>query len=149
MRLKTLLFGTATTDSPAADLGLLCLRVIAGLSLALAHGLGKVPPSPGFVSMVGGMGMPAPEIVAWASAAAEFGGAILLTLGLLTRPAALLILGNMTVVVLLGHAGDPFGHREKGVLFGAIAILYLLAGAGRYSLDAVIGGVGRGRGTLR
>lgn len=43
MRLKTLLFGTATTDSPAADLGLLCLRVIAGLSLALAHGLGKVP----------------------------------------------------------------------------------------------------------
>lgn len=37
------------------------------------------------------------------------------------------------------------GAREKGVLFGAIAILYLLAGAGRYSLDAVIGGRGRGR----
>ncbi len=38
----------------------------------------------------------------------------------------------------MAHAGDAFGDRESGILFGAIAALYLLAGAGRYSLDALI-----------
>lgn len=134
------LFGSVSTDSPRGDLGLLLLRVIAGLSLALAHGLGKVPPQPGFVGMLGGIGLPAPEVFAYLSAAAEFAGGLLLAIGLLTRPAALLVAGNMAVVVLLGHAGDPFGDREKGVLFGAIALLLLLTGAGRYSLDALIRG---------
>ena len=135
---REFLFGSVWTDSRLADLGFLLLRVIAGLSLALAHGLGKVPPQPGFMGMLGRIGLPAPEVFAYLSATAEFGGGILLVLGLLTRPAALLVAGNMLVVTLLGHAGDPFGDREKGVLFGAIALLFLLTGAGRYSLDALI-----------
>lgn len=135
---QDLLFSRPTSDSIAADIGLLLLRVIAGAALAFAHGMGKVPPSEGFIGRVAGMGLPAPELFAWLAATAEFGGAMLLVLGLLTRPAALLICGNMLIVALLGHAGDPFGDREKAVLFGAIALLYLLAGAGHYSLDALI-----------
>jgi putative oxidoreductase len=135
---RDLLLGEATTGSRAADLGLLLLRVIAGSALAFAHGLDKVPPSDPFVGWVGSMGMPAPGVLAWLSATAEFGGGLLLAFGLLTRPAALLICGNMLIVTLVAHAGDPFGDREKAVLFGAIALLYLLAGAGRYSLDALI-----------
>lgn len=135
---KDVLFGSAVAGPASADLGLLLLRVIAGLALAFAHGLGKVPPSEGFVGMLGGIGLPAPGLFAWLSAMAEFGGGILLALGLLTRPAALLICGNMLIVTVMGHAGDPFGDREKAVLFGAIALFYLLAGAGRYSLDALI-----------
>lgn len=140
MRVKQLLFGGASVDSSAANLGLMLLRVFAGLALALAHGWGKLPPGEGFVSMVGGMGMPAPELFAWLSGLAEFGGGLLLALGLLTRPAALIVLVNMTTAVLLAHAGDPFGEREKAMLFGMAALLYLLAGAGRYSLDALIRG---------
>ena len=133
-----LLFGGATTDSRAADLGLLLLRVIAGVALAYAHGMGKVPPSEGFMGRLGEMGLPAPEMFAWLAALAEFGGGLLLAIGLFTRPAALLVVGNMLIVTLMAHAGDPFGDREKAVLFGAIALLYLLAGAGRYSLDALL-----------
>lgn len=135
---RSLLFGGATTDSRAADLGLLALRVIAGLSLALAHGMGKVPPAERFIGRVAEIGLPAPELFAWLAALAEFGGGLLLAAGLLTRPAALLVCGNMLVVALMAHAGDPFGDREKGVLFGAIALFLLLAGAGRYSLDALL-----------
>lgn len=133
-----LLFSTATTDSWTAEVGLLLLRIVAGLALAFAHGLGKVPPSAGFIGRVAEMGLVAPELFAWLAATAEFGGGILLALGLLTRPAALLVLGNMAIVSLMAHAGDPFGDREKAVLFGAIALMFLLVGAGRISLDALI-----------
>jgi putative oxidoreductase len=137
-RFRDIAFGHDTNHRPALDVGLLVLRVVAGLALALAHGLGKLPPSDGFVERIGGMGLPAPGLFAWLSAAAEFGGGLLLTIGLLTRPAAFLILGDMVVIALLAHAGDPFSAREKAVLFGAIAFLFLLAGAGRYSLDALL-----------
>ena len=126
----------AAPRAPLADAGLLILRIVAGLSLALAHGLGKVPPSEGFVGMVEGLGLPG--FLAWGAMFAEFVCALLLVVGLLTRPAALFIVINMTVVVLLAHAGDPFGDREKGLLFGVIALTFLLAGAGRYSIDALL-----------
>lgn len=138
MEKNDFLFGRTTTNSKAADLGLLILRVLAGLALAFAHGLGKIPPSEGFVSMVGNMGIPAPGLFTWLSGLAEFGGGILLALGLLTRPAALFIIINMLTALLIAHAGDPFGDREKAFLFCAIALLYLFAGAGQYSVDARI-----------
>ncbi len=120
------------------DLGLLILRVFAGLALSLAHGIGKVPPSDRFIDRVAGMGLPAPELFAWLAGAAEFGAGLLLALGLLTRPAAFLIVGNFVVVAGLAHAGDAFGDREKPLLFLTIALLYLFAGPGRYSLDAAL-----------
>lgn len=102
------------------------------------HGLGKMPPSERFITRVGEMGMPLPEVAAWVASLSEFGGGLLLALGLLTRPAALFIAGTMGVIAMVAHAGDPFGDREKAVLFAAVALLYLLAGPGRYSLDAWI-----------
>jgi putative oxidoreductase len=121
-----------------ADAGLLVLRIVAGLALALTHGLGKVPPSDRFIAGVEGMGFPLPEFFASLAALAEFGGGIFLALGLVTRPAAFLVLGQMAVVTLIAHAGDPFGDREAPILYGAIALLFLTIGAGRYSLDALI-----------
>jgi putative oxidoreductase len=142
MRANHLLFGVKPHD-PATDAGLLLLRVYAGLALALAHGLGKVPPSAGFVGMVGGMGLPAPELFAWLAALAEFGGGLLLALGLLTRPAALFVAGHFLIVTFLAHAGDPFDARELPLFFFFSAVLYLLAGPGRYSADALLSGRGR------
>lgn len=136
--LRSLLFGGATSDSPAADLGLLVLRVVAGLSLALLHGMGKMPPSDGLITRVGEMGLPLPAMFGWLAGTAEFGAALLIVLGLLTRPAAFLVTGNMVVVVLLAHAGDSIGDREKPLLFLAIAIFLMLAGAGRFSIDALL-----------
>jgi putative oxidoreductase len=140
MDLKRILFGGFPTAHAAGDAGLALLRIYAGLALALAHGINKIPPAEGFVGFVGRLGMPAPEAAAWMSGFAEFGGGILLALGLLTRPAALLMLGNMVVVVFLAHAGDPFGDRELPLFFLFAALAFLLKGSGRYSVDALIRG---------
>lgn len=118
------------------DASLFLLRVFTGLALALAHGLGKLPPQPGFVSMVEGFGFPG--YMAWASGVAEFFGGLFLAAGFLTRPAALLIVINHTVAVLLGHAGDSFIGREKALLFLCIAVVYLIIGSGRFSMDALL-----------
>jgi putative oxidoreductase len=136
---RNLLFGTHTTG-PVGDLGLLVLRLFAGLALALAHGINKLPPSERFVGRVAGFGFPAPEVFAWLSGFAEFGCGILVAIGLLTRPAATIIVGNMVVVVLFAHAGDPFGRRELPLLFGFVFLMFVLVGAGRYSVDALIRG---------
>jgi uncharacterized membrane protein YphA (DoxX/SURF4 family) len=51
----------------------------------------------------------------------------------------------MTVAVVVGHAGDPFGTRELALLFGVIALAYLFLGAGRYALDSLGRRAPRGR----
>ena len=140
--MRDLLFGT-NPHPRTTDVGLLILRVYAGIALALAHGLGKVPPSERFVERVGGMGFPAPELFAWIAGFAELGGGILLAVGLLSRPIGLFVAAHFLIVGFLAHAGDPFGRRELPFFFFVSALLIGLAGAGRYSLDALI----RGRGS--
>jgi putative oxidoreductase len=129
------LFGSSTAG-PRADIGLLLLRLFAGLALAFAHGLGKLPPSDRFVGWVGSFGFPAPGVFAWLSGITEFFGGILLASGLLTRPAAVFIVINMTVAVIFGHAGQSFGERELPLLFLFVALMFAFVGAGRYSVDA-------------
>lgn len=123
----------------ATDVGLLVLRVFTGLALAFAHGVNKLPPSGRFVAGVVEMGFPAPMLFAWASAFAEFGGGLLLALGLLTRPAAILIAINMMVAAFVRQAGDPFKEVELAYLYLAVALLYVATGPGKLSLDAVLG----------
>lgn len=138
MAATDLFFGSTSMTSSVADIGRLLLRLTIGLSLALAHGVGKLPPSEGFVGMVSGMGFPAPLFFAWLAALAEFVGGLLLAVGLLTRPAALLVVGNFVVIYFVALAGEGFLDREKELLFLAGALFFMLAGAGRYSIDALI-----------
>ncbi len=135
---RRLSFGPDGTGTRIADLGLLLFRVFVGLALAFGHGLGKLPPSERFIGSVGEMGFPAASVFAWLSAVAEFGGGILLALGLFTRPAALVVVINMCVAAFIRQAGDPFGELELALLYLAAAVLLLLTGAGRYSVDALI-----------
>ena len=144
-RVREILFGGAGGASPGADAGLLLLRAFAGVALALAHGLGKLPPKPGFVAGVEEMGFPAPMLFAWLAGLSEFGGGLLVAIGLLTRPAAFFVLFTMLVAAFVRGAGDPFTDIEKALLFGVIALFLLFAGAGRYSVDALVRGRGKAR----
>ena len=136
--MRHLLFGTPSAHPRATDLGLLLLRLVGGLSLALAHGIGKVPPSAGFMANVERLGFPLPALFAWAAGLAELGGGLLLAVGLLTRPAALLVAGYFVFVTLVAHAGDPFEDREKSILFLMVGLVLLCTGPGRYSADAAL-----------
>ena len=134
----------ATTCGPiTADLGLLVLRVVAGLSLA-THGWAKFH-DPQMHSMffegVKNMGMPFekfPTAFAWAATAAELGGGILLALGFLTRVAAFFILCVMGTAIWKVHLHDPYQKMEPAVIYAAIALCLLFAGGGRISLGAML-----------
>lgn len=136
--LRPLLFGGDGGASPIADAGLLVLRVIAGLSLAFAHGLGKIPPSPGFIAGTGAMGFPFPELFAWMAGLAEFGGGLLIVIGLLTRPASLFVAITMVVAAFIKNGGEPYAQQEKAVLFLVIALALMVMGSGRFGLDRLI-----------
>lgn len=135
MTLRSLLIGSGDT-SRATDLGLLILRVGAGLMMAFAHGLGKLPPSDGFIGATEALGFPAPTLFAWLAALAEFGGGLLIAVGLLTRPAAAALAFTMAVAFFGQHGGDPFAERELAALYGVVAVAFVASGAGRFSLDA-------------
>ena len=126
--------------SAIADAGLLVLRLTAGLALAFAHGTSKFPPSPGFIETVAGMGFPAPILFGWAAGIAELIGGVCLAVGLLTRPASVMIAVTMAVAFFIRHASDPFPSKEKALLYGGIALLFIFVGAGRFSLDSFLRG---------
>ncbi len=138
MKYKQWLFGGEDFQSVTANTGLLLLRIYTGLSLALAHGIHKTPPSEGFIAGVEKLGFPAPDFFAWAAGLSEFAGGILLALGLLTRPSAFFICFTMSVAAFIRHSADPFGAKEKALLFAMIALFFLLTGAGKFAIDAVI-----------
>lgn len=68
----------------------------------------------------------------------EFFGGILLILGLLTRPAALLIAGTMAVAILKVHS-DAFFLSSNGMEFALTLLLasvaLVIGGAGALSVD--------------
>lgn len=59
----------------------------------------------------------------------------LVTLGLGTRFASIVLSINMFVVVFFAHADDPFSTKEKGILFLLLFLVISLTGGGKYSLD--------------
>ncbi len=132
MRLRTL-----TKTSPlSADLGLLIVRLWFGALLAFGHGYGKILDLEAFIGSVSKRGLPLPGLLGPAAALSEFLGGILFALGLFTRPAATLILVTMLVAALHVHAADPFSKQEFALAYGMAALAILVAGPGRFSVDA-------------
>ena len=131
MNLKKIAFATDADSNP----GLLILRVFIGAAL-LTHGWGKMFGGlGGFIDGVAQMGFPAPTVLGFLAAFAESFGAILLAVGLLTRPAAFLIVATMAVAIFGAHKGAAFSVQEAAWLYLVPALFFLLKGAGRWSLD--------------
>jgi putative oxidoreductase len=69
---------------------------------------------------------------------AEFFCSLALVFGVATRLAAIPLIILMIVIAFVVHVSDPFGDMELALLYLCSFVLILLAGPGRYSLDAVI-----------
>lgn len=132
------MFKTTQENSLFNEATITALRVVAGLLLAVLHGSGKVPPSEQLINGVTGLGFPAPTLFAWLAGLAELLGGVFLAVGFLTRPSAFLIGFTMLVAVFGKHAADPVNVKELGLLYMAIALIFLTRGAGRWSVDRFI-----------
>lgn len=140
MNLKDVLFGGSLESHPLADFGLMLLRGFTGFALAFQHGLGKLQAPDKFLGMVPNLGLPFPTVFGWLAIFAEFFCGLLLMLGLLTRPAAFFILCVMLTAYFGVHIADPYAKAEPALLYGFIALAFLLVGSGRYGVDALIRG---------
>lgn len=126
------------------DLGLLLLRATFGLYLALGHGWGKITGGPeqwaglGGTMEIFGLGF-APTFWGFMAAFAEFFAALLVVIGLLTRPAALLLVINMGVAATAHITGAIDGSPEMALLYGFVFLSLVLIGPGKYSADEIAG----------
>ena len=125
-------------QSARVSAGLLILRLVVGAAF-LYHGYGKIQNPFGWMGPNAGI----PAVFQALAAVSEFGGGIAWMLGLLTPLASFGLACTMTVAVWM-HAGvlhDPFvalqGGRsyELASAYLCVAVLFLLAGPGRFSVD--------------
>jgi putative oxidoreductase len=124
---------TSTIDNWWTARAHAALRIMSGL-LFLEHGAMKLfgfPPSPNpgpaLLSMLGGQGV------------LELAGGLLLILGLLARPVALILCGDMAAAYFIEHLPRSFFPALNGgdaaILFCFIFLYLAVAGAGAWSVD--------------
>ena len=116
------------------NLSLLILRVSLG-GMMLTHGWPK------FQRLLSGefkfadpIGL-GPEVSLVLAVFAEFICAITLMLGFFSRISAFMLAFTMAVAAFIQHADDPFGNKEKALLYLVGLVAILLMGGGRYSID--------------
>lgn len=130
------------------ELGLFLLHVVPGV-LLMGHGAQKLfgrfgghgPDGTG--QFFEKLGMRPGRHMALAAGLNEFGGGLLLALGLLMPLAAVMIASTMLVAALTAHRGKgPWatdGGWELPLLYGLIPVSLTFHGAGQWSLDHAIG----------
>jgi len=124
------------------DIALVLLRVWVGVGIAW-HGWRTIRGGlEGFTRGVANMGFPMPEVFAVLGKGSELVGGILLALGLLTRPAAVFLVGTMFTAAFVRHAGDPLigkgPSKELAIMYLMPFILFLIVGPGRISIDRLL-----------
>lgn len=133
------------------DWALVLVRLALG-TVFILHGWPKISDLGMPIGMAGRMGYEPAGFFGVALAVIEFVGGILLLLGLLTRPAALLIAVTQVVAIKEAHWSCGFLGREgcRGYEFNFVLLCglgaLLLAGAGAYSIDR---GLDRARASAR
>lgn len=124
------------------DIALTLLRLVTGLWL-VPHGWYKLDGNMAAAAQYfSGLGFTPGLLWAWMVALTEFGGGLCLASGFLTRLAAIPIIVFM-LTATVHHSVNGFMWNDGGFeypLFWAVsALVFLVRGGGRYSLDRLIG----------
>jgi putative oxidoreductase len=126
------------------NLGMLLLRVVAGLTLS-AHGYAKFTKGARLNGLAGwfdSMGMRPGKLHARIAATTEVTAGVLLALGLLTPLPALAIVAVMTVAGYTVHRGHFFildDGFEYVMILALVAVVVATIGPGDWSLDGAFG----------
>ncbi len=136
----SLLFRPNLDANLANQLTLTVLRVVVGVMM-IHNGQDKLADIEGFArAYVEYLGLPFPIFLSYIAAYTELIGAPLVALGLLTRFASLGLFGTMCVAMYhhISVAGLSLPYLELSAIYAACFLYFLVNGAGRYSVDAVI-----------
>ncbi len=115
-------------------LGLLLLRLGFG-GMMLTHGIPK------FLNLIqGNMDFGDPigigsTLSLILTVIGEFVCPLLVIIGFRTRLTAIPTVITMMVAAFVVHADDPFGTKEKALMYACAFLVMVLAGAGKYSVD--------------
>ncbi|GAA3573103.1 DoxX family protein [Marinobacter xestospongiae] len=133
-----------STDNSLAGLA---LRIPAGI-IFVAHGAQKLFGSFGGYGLEGtgqwmaSIGLEPGFLMALGAGSAEFFGGIALLIGLLTRPAAVVLAFTMIVAILTVHISNGLFMSNNGYEFGlsllAISVALAFSGGGSFSLDRAL-----------
>ncbi|MBS7704892.1 DoxX family protein [Chelatococcus asaccharovorans] len=116
------------------------LRIVTGIAL-VAHGWGKVLDPFGAVAMVERIGFVPGALWSPLLSFSEFGTGVLLILGFLTRPAAIVALIILLVTIYFHWVvlGQGYMGSEKSILWSAMLLSIIARGGGALSVDRAIG----------
>ena len=130
------------------DIALLVLRLVTG-ALLIGHGSQKLvgwfngPGIAGTGRWLGSLGLRPPRMWAVMAGLAEFGGGLLLALGLFNPIGPIGVVAAMAMATFKAHWGKPIwvtsGGAELPLTNIAVAVAVALAGPGAYSVDAAAG----------
>lgn len=132
----------ATIQSPL----LLVIRLYWGISFAQT-GWGKFMNLDRTTGFFTDLGIPLPKLNALLAASTEFGGGVLLALGLFARPASVPLIFTMLVAYATAHREELMAiFSDPDKFLGAAPFLFLMAslivlafGPGRFSADHFLG----------
>lgn len=129
-----------TTDEVRMSFGLLVLRLFSG-TFMLTHGYPKLLRliSGDEIKFMNFLGLGAPLSLGLA-VFAEFVCAILIVFGLATRLASVPLMVAMSTAAFVAHGDDPFGTKEKPLLFLVIFVVLFISGGGKFSMDRKLSG---------
>jgi len=122
-----------------SDLALSLLRIVVGF-LFFCHGAQKLL---GWFAEPGGqrMALAFPQLP-WFAGVLELVGGALILIGLLTRPVAFLLSGEMAFAYFMAHA--PHGpipilnHGELAALYSFVFFFFAAHGGGPYGIDGML-----------
>lgn len=133
----------ATLYRPLEELAWPLVRITTG-ALLMPHGWQKLSGDMAVVAMgFAKAGLEPALLLAWYIACLELFGGLLLAIGFLTRPVALLVVGFMAVAVVHVHWPNGYFWTVRGyeypLMWGLMALAIAIRGAGPLSVDALIG----------